>query len=293
MKLFAKPRKARSQWLLPPSKTVAIVVPLSTRPSLDADEEISLRHLLHYLGKYDKFMIAPRNLQVDYPGFQVQRFDDCYFGSAIAHARLQFSPKFYEAFCDYKYILIYHLDALVFSDQLIDWCSRDFDFIGAPWFPCADTPWVEEPRVGNSGFALLKVRSFLRVLYSRRRAVEPQEAWNEIQPSWPPLKRLRGVMRAFRRHSFFRNHVRYHMKEWLSRGWAGDIFWAWEARRYYPEFRIASAEEALPFAFEADPRACHRRNDCTLPFGCHAWGKYDRAFWEPYLLKEKSALAPS
>ena len=166
---FAKFHMRRLENMPPPSKIVAIVVPLSTRPGLDADEEISLRHLLHYLGKYDKFMIAPQNMDVDYPGFQIQRFDQSYFGSAIAHARLQFSPEFYEAFCDYKYIFVYHLDALVFSDQLLEWCNRDFDFIGAPWFQCEAAPWVREPHVGNSGFALLKVRSFLRVLYSRRR----------------------------------------------------------------------------------------------------------------------------
>jgi hypothetical protein len=26
-------------------------------------------------------------------------------------------------------------------------------------------------------------------------------------------------------------------------------------------------------------------NNHRLPFGCHAWPRYDRMFWEPYLVK--------
>jgi hypothetical protein len=64
-----------------------------------------------------------------------------------------------------------------------------------------------------------------------------------------------------------------------------DIFWGYEAKKYYPEFRIASVEASLRFAFEVAPRLCFELNNHTLPFGCHAWHKYDREFWEPYLLK--------
>jgi hypothetical protein len=34
------------------------------------------------------------------------------------------------------------------------------------------------------------------------------------------------------------------------------------------------------------PRFCFEQNDMRLPSGCHAWPKYDRKFWEPYLLEE-------
>ena len=109
------------------SKLVAIVVPMSNRAELTSDEEISFRHLLHYLGKYDKYLVVPKNLQVDFPGFGIKRFDNRFFGSLAAHTKLVLSPRFYKAFSDYKFILIYHLDSLVFSDQLTDWCEMDYD----------------------------------------------------------------------------------------------------------------------------------------------------------------------
>ena len=65
-----------------------------------------------------------------------------------------------------------------------------------------------------------------------------------------------------------------------------DVFWSFEARHYDPDFRIATVEEALPFAFELSPRECFTMIGSRLPFGCHAWPRYDRAFWEPSLLTE-------
>jgi hypothetical protein len=68
-----------------------------------------------------------------------------------------------------------------------------------------------------------------------------------------------------------------------------DQFWSDQATKYYPAFRIASFETGLRFAFEVDPRRCYELNNQTLPFGCHAWHKYDRSFWEPYLLTEATS----
>jgi hypothetical protein len=63
-----------------------------------------------------------------------------------------------------------------------------------------------------------------------------------------------------------------------------DYFWAYEAGRYVKEFRIPQPSEALDFSFETAPRYCLAANSGRMPFGCHAWTKYDRAFWEPFLL---------
>lgn len=282
-RFFARMQSRRLEKMRPPSKMVAIVVPLSTRPGLNVDEQMSLRHLRHYLGKYDKFMVAPKFLAVDYPDFEVKRLDDSYFGSQRAHSWLQLSPDFYEAFLDYKYIFMYHLDSLAFSDQLKFWCDKDFDFIGAPWFPGQATPWVKEPTVGNSGFSLHKVRSFLRVIYSPRLMMEPSLVWEHFQRTGS----LVSLLRMFRRCLFFRNNIRWDMETWMRPSDANcDMFFAARAKLYLPEFQVATPEEALQFAFETDPRGCFRKNSGRLPFGCHAWGRYDRAFWEPYLLRK-------
>ena len=60
---------------------VAVLVPLSLRPTLTADEEISLAHLLHFLGRYDKYLLVPKGMRVERPGFRVMPLSTTYFGS--------------------------------------------------------------------------------------------------------------------------------------------------------------------------------------------------------------------
>lgn len=267
-----------------PSRLVAVVVPMSNRKELTPEEEISIRHLLHFLGKYDKYLVVSKTLQVKFPGFGTKRFDDKFFGSAAAHSRLLLSPIFYKAFIDYQFILIYHLDALVFSDQLTQWCEMDFDFIGAPWIKYDGAPYAGmigfEGKVGNGGFSLRKTESFLKVIYSPRYYIKPA-TWKTYYASKPKHVQHLNLPKKILKRLKICNNARWEMSRY---GRNEELFWANRATHYYPEFRIAPIEIALQFAFECAPRLCFEKNDHNLPFGCHAWQKYDRSFWEPYLI---------
>jgi hypothetical protein len=268
-----------------PSKLVAVVVPLSNRPELTPEEEISLRHLTHFLGRYDKYIVVPKNLQINFPEFGVKRFDCKYFGSVEAHKKLILSSKFYKSFLDYKYILIYHLDSLVFSDQLEQWCKLDYDFIGAPWIKHKDAPYFGKPafenKVGNGGFALQKIESFLKVFYSPIQQIDPAQYWGKNYASKSKFLQYLNLPKKYLKHLRIFNSARWEMS-----GYRGnfELFWADRAPHYYPNFKIAPVEVALRFAFECVPRYCFELNNYTLPFGCHAWHRYDRDFWEPFLL---------
>lgn len=48
-------------------------------------------------------------------------------------------------------------------------------------------------------------------------------------------------------------------------------------------FQVAPMKAALEFAFEREVRKCYALNGRRLPFACHAWGRYDFAFWKPYI----------
>jgi Protein of unknown function (DUF5672) len=272
-------------FMQPTSKIVAVVVPLSNRQEITPDEKISFRHLVHFLGKYDKFLVVPQSLKVDYPGFGIKRFPNKFFGSSVAHTQLMMSPKFYESFKEYKYILLYHLDALVFSDQLMEWCDRDLDYIGAPFLKCPDSPWVEVPRVGNGGFSLRKIESFLRVINSPRYSVDPAKYWEDFCASKAKYIQYLNLPKKYLKRLHMFNSARWVMSKWhLEEQCHDDLFWSNQAVKYYPEFKVASVELGLRFAFEVAPRVCFEHNNYTLPFGCHAWPRYDRDFWEPYLL---------
>lgn len=273
----------------PPTKSVAIVVPLSTRDNLTSDELVSLRHLDYYLGDYDRFLLVPEGHTPGLSGFGVKRFPGKYFGSAGAHGKLLSNAMFYREFLDYEFVFFYHLDSLAFSNQVEAWCATDLDYIGPPWIHCDATAWVDRPRVGNGGFTLLRVSSALKVLANRHR-MEPSSYWLDlfvhrapgglvrvmewIQSMMPGIKPLWRLLREWHE---VENPALY--------GRNNDLFWSDRAVRYLPEFRVASLEEGLRFAFEAAPRTCLELNGGKMPFGCHAWARYDRGFWQSHLLE--------
>lgn len=262
------------------AKKVAIVVPMY-KNYLTPDEQISFNHLLRYLNHYDKYLMTPETLMISIPGFKIKKFPDKYFKSAITNAELLSHPMYYSAFLDYEYIMLYHLDALVFSDQLMEWCSKGYDYIGAPWIKQVMVKRYDFPdAVGNGGFALRRVRSFLSVIESSKhpwRAIK-----NELTSS---IKEARYEGLFARLYDLWRNTLqRTDMIE--------DRFWSFKAKNYYPAFKVASVEEGLKFAFEVGPRYCFQRNNNQLPFGCHAWARYDRKFWEPYLIKDAIVASP-
>jgi hypothetical protein len=241
-------------------RLVAIVTPVHRFP-LSADEQISLRHLRTYLGRFDHYLIGPHTPTVELADFVLPPFTARYFADRPGYSRLLVAEEFYRAFADYEYILIYQLDCLVFSDELEAWCRQGWDYIGAPWFhfwhqyQCAYPGSCEDPidrfgTVGNGGFSLRKVESALAVLNS-------------------PKQELRD--RLLDRFHDPRAHE--------------DMFWSFDAPQLMDGFRIPLPRQALLFSFEAAPRYCFHENADRLPFGCHAWTWFEREFWEPYLLK--------
>jgi hypothetical protein len=284
--LVVRPYKAKR----PPSKTVAIVVPMSARAELLPEEEVSIRHLRHFLGGYDKYLVTPPGIFTPREGFKMLRFHRKFFGSAAAHNRLLMWPGFYRTFLDYEYILIYHLDSLVLSDEITPWCRVGLDYIGAPWLPCPDTPWVKEVQVGNGGFTLMKVESVLKVLHNRYRK-EPATYWSDILTRNRTRLRLLFRLLEWLAPRFPRSRIiNRPLEDWRItekpeiHGRNNDFFWSFDAARYLPEFKVGAVEEGLRFAFEAAPRMCFELNQHKLPFGCHAWAKFDPDFWAPHLL---------
>jgi hypothetical protein len=216
-------------------------------------------------------------------GETAECFDDGYFSGVEGYNRLLKSSGFYERFTNSDYLLIAQLDCLIFSSNLNEWMERGWDYLAAPWFKgFSEDHTAGLWRVGNGGLSLRRVDSYLRVL--RQKVVS-----RSIYPRWghyawkPPFEFMepslyQKVSASHRINPFARQ---YSVEEELSRfPYNEDVFWAIEAPKFDPSFQVAPAEAALSFAFEASPRWSYEKNGYQLPFGCHAWARYDRAFWK-------------
>ena len=159
---------------------VTVVIPIYKTELLDFEIK-SLNQCVKILGHHSIVFVQPESLDASSINFEgrisSEKFPDHYFKSVFGYNRLMLTDSFYERFVHSKYILIYQLDAYVFKDELLYWCSKDYDYIGAPWIASPDkgikkllslfdSKKKKERskifyKVGNGGFSLRKVSSHI------------------------------------------------------------------------------------------------------------------------------------
>lgn len=242
---------------------VAIVVPLyKIHPS--PQEILAINNNLAILKDYPKYIIAPS-------GFISEEYGDIlklskiiylaphWFKNINSYNRLMLSKKFYKLFKNYEYILILQPDALVFHDELIEWCTKGYSYIGAPWpqgifvhpyyfkglnlirklFPFFNKP--KKCYVGNGGLSLRNVKESILILQKHFLTVK---LWSANE----------------------------------------DGFWAYYFMSNDGNYSLPSEIEASRFSLELEAEQYYMKNGCKLPFGCHAYEK-DNVFWNKVLLK--------
>lgn len=253
---------------------VAVVIPIY-KSELEQFELIALEQCFKVLKNHPIIIIKPSGLllkseQFDFDKVTQISFPDSYFKSALTYNELMLSFNFYESFLDYKYILIYQLDAFVFKDDLIFWCNKNYDYIGAPWIASSsNNPFVvflnkilsvfeskqkkERKKiffkVGNGGFSLRKVASHYQI------SKENANYINEL------LTSQRGTLDAIE-----------------------DVFWSIKAIDFLPSFKIPDYKEALNFAIDRKPKFAFKLNNNQIPFGCHGIDKPKVVnFWKKFM----------
>lgn len=225
---------------------VAVVIPIY-KPNLNEFERISLKQCSKILSNYPTFFVKATTLDANYVSeFYVEPkfeiFEDFYFENIKAYNQLMISPEFYQRFAQFEYILIYQLDAFVFRDDLKAWCKSGFDYIGAPDLTDIDiTKNTYKPLILNGGLSLRKIKSITVFL----------KIFHFFYSQWPANEdALLSV---------------YFPRSYPLR----------------PLLRLPRWRQALPFSFELQPSESLKLNNNQLPFGCHAWEKYDIDFWRP------------
>jgi hypothetical protein len=266
-----------------------VVLIMVYQDSLTSLENIALKQCLEVLRLYPIRIVKPSSLDLSkwtdiHDKITFENFPDKYFKGIGAYSRLLISTSFYKRFIDFEYILIYQLDAFVFRDELEKWCLAGYDYIGAPWFKNFSSDDNTKPltSVGNGGFSLRKVKSHLKVLYSFSYLSPPKENWqNRMATSPKGFKWLRQAC-GFILDLCIRNNT-----FWLFNSFRGfeDQFWSLIPSRNFRWFTLPDVEVAMNFSIEMQPRSVFAMNNHQLPFGCHAWWKYDLEFWKPHIEK--------
>ena len=268
-------------------KTVAVIVP-AYKPDLNNNERISFRQTVKILSGYDIILVTPEHLDVsEYSLIAADAdvtiiriiFNPEYFTGIQGYNRLLLSPVFYDAFSDYKYILICQLDAYIFRDELLMWCEKGYDYVGAPLIgKYEDTEFSKIMRVGNGGLSLRKVESYRNFFLSKANVFNAIQIAKRIDIKGKPYTRI--FIWALMMLGW-RNKPQSVADRWK---YNEDDFWSSIISGSQYKLSIPAPMEALKFSFERFPSSLFKLNDCKLPMGCHAWEKYEyNEFWSVFV----------
>jgi hypothetical protein len=187
--------------------------------------------------------------------------------------------EFYLRFKTFDFILIYQLDSYVFRNELDFWCEQNYDYIGAPWFEGFSEKSNVFSGVGNGGFSLRKVSSFLKVFKFKGPFLPISDIWSRYRNKSLYHRSRYGIPAVIKSLYQNKNRVKYFIKQVENNLINEDYFWSEIMKRSRIKFNIPPPDIALKFAFEKNPSLLFKKNGNRLPFGCHGWHKYE---WETF-----------
>jgi hypothetical protein len=276
----------------------AVVVPVY-RAHLSDDEKLAFQHLEHFLPEAEKILVMPETLDFGRDGYGEARFAPAFFKDIAGYSRLLLSRDFYARFEEREYILVHQLDSIILSSDIERFLAFGVDYLGAPWVRYDGNGVPYFTKVGNGGLSLRRVSALRRLVESRVPHTTPREYYRRHDSRALLGRRPIALCKAGLMGLGMRNSIRGTVARCLGKeDWYDfaaearsyslidheDGFIATEAQNFVPGFTIGSVAQALEFAFEMEPRFCYEKAGGRMPLGAHAWGRYDRAFWEPHLL---------
>lgn len=254
------------------SAQAAVVIPIY-KEQPDTDELLSLKQCLKVIGRFPLIFICPATLDTTvYEAICANRieftrvdFESRYFLNIPGYNRLMLSADFYEKFLKFKFILIYQLDAFVFKDELDYWCRQNFDYIGAPHSPHKNET-NEIQFLKNYSRLLTKINKWFGLNHQISDVGNGGFSLRKTRKCYLLLKILKKRALAWE-----------HNEDGFFKYW-GNILW--------PFFKLPTTAKAIHFSVETEPGQALKLLNDELPFGCHAFKKYEwESTWEPIISK--------
>ena len=283
------------------SKAV-VVIPIYKNVPAHA-ECASIRQTFRVLGSHDIVFVTHQDCLLDeyekivrgeQGVLRTEFFDKGYFDSTAHYSDLCFSEEFYLRFKQYEYMLICQTDAWVFRDELNYWCSRGYDYIGAPiYFPRNEQHFTDIFfGVGNGGFCLRRIGHCLKVVrHDRNRILLKPKAlmrmywyyflYNEAFTR-SIFRRMTLVGKLFAKCLGFGNTAGFFIHNHINEDM---LFGTWAKQSWgLEDSNIPDEQTAARFAMELNAPQLYETLGGRLPFGCHAFEKWNyEDFWKNHI----------
>lgn len=261
----------------------AVMIPMH-KPEPSSEEKVALIQCQKILGEHPIYLLHPEGMNIQiyqsiFPSLKSLTAPVETMASIAAYNKLMISPFIFNALASHSHLLIHEPDAIILKNDLDFWCEQDFDYIGAPWFASDEVGNLQLKATGNFGLSLINLKAANSLFAHNSRWFSPSMIVRDL------LRGLRGQRGMFKRaikaigssgklssaHHLYHDHC--------------DIFWSYLVPKVAPQFRIAPPERAIHFSWEKNPGKCFEICQGKLPFGIHAWPKYDQTFIKPLLIQ--------
>ena len=239
------------------------------------------------LNEYEKIVCSEQGVM------RTEYFDKSYFDSTAHYSDLCFLEEFYLRFKQYEYMLICQPDAWVFRDELDYWCEQGYDYIGAPiYFPYNKKRFTRIfYGVGNGGFSLRRIEHCLNIIRADQHRIflKPDILakiywygflYNEDYGK-TRLQRIWLLPLSIIKMLGFHNSISQFRKT----GSEEDaILSIWAHHAWGLSCNVPDELEAARFSIEVNPQYLYNKIGRQLPFGCHAYGKWEYdSFWKNHI----------
>jgi hypothetical protein len=267
---------------MPAIQTCCIVIPIYKQfPS--ETEIVSFQQALTLLPEYTIVFVTHKKLDCAVymkiggerkAPLMFEYFYPTYFASLHGYNALMLSKEFYDRFCAFRYMLIYQLDAYIFSNQLEFWCKQNYDYIGAP------APWnsqendeLDRMAVGNGGFSLRKIATFSKLCRIFGTSIS---IIRFVHFCYAIYNAITKKARENIAYMFLRIVLYIPMKILFLAGQKifskygelnEDVIWSYIISQHG---LLPTVGVAAKFAFELCPELLFKLNNGVLPFGCHS-----------------------
>ncbi len=254
---------------------VKVIIPIYKDGLSDLESRL-VRHNISVLATHEISFLLPEGLatvnleqQIGIQTYDIIRVRRTWLGcerGIAGYNEMMMSYDFYAMFSGYDYILICQPDAYIFRDELLEWCSKGYDYIGAPWYRKAK-------------YNMLPVRIYLKIrqhLHRKHKGFMKQDLHGRVGNGGLSLRKVNSFMAKCQKYSDVIEKM-LSKQHYLQNE---DVFWA-----LVPVlFKYPSYYEAATFSIDLKPQLCLEMLNGALPFGCHGLTRDEiYEFWKPYL----------
>ncbi len=250
---------------------------------MNQKEWASFRQGVKVLGKHPFVVVHPKGYSVEYLKQRYAEISsielaDEHFQSIESYNQMMLSPWFYDLFKDYDYMLIYQIDAYVFSDQLDYWTMLGYDYIGSPWMLNDN---LYQRLIGK------RVTRLLQRIPIRNNNIHSAHLFHRVGNGGFSLRRVAKMAEMMERSQDFISSIRgKHAQQ-------EDVLISILLKER-EHLKIPSWRLAIYFSFEKAPAWCLEFTNGAFPFGCHNLNnRYWDSFWKYYIPLQPSSPSSS